>query len=63
MNEILKKGKIRELKQNLSETDFKILKCYEANLLNEQMPYDVLELISQRKEWRRQLNEIEEPIR
>jgi hypothetical protein len=51
--------RIRDLKLFLSQTDFKIIKCYEAQLLNIEMPYDFIELIKQREEWRKELNNIQ----
>jgi hypothetical protein len=48
-----------ELLNFLKETDFKILKCYEAQLIGEQPPYNVNELVAQRKAWRKELNELE----
>jgi hypothetical protein len=54
--------RIRDLKQFLFETDFKIIKCYEAQLLEEEMPYDFKELISLRRSWRQELNLLQEEI-
>ncbi len=54
--------RLRDLKLFLSETDFKIIKCYEAFLLKEDMPYNYQELIAQRKAWREEINELENEI-
>lgn len=54
--------RIRDLKLFLSETDFKIIKCYEAQLLEKEMPYDFKELIKQREEWREELNLLQQEI-
>jgi hypothetical protein len=54
--------RIRDLKKFLFETDFKIIKCYEAQLLEEEMPYDFKELISLRRSWRQELNLLQEEI-
>lgn len=51
---------ILTLKTALSETDFMIFKCYEASLSNEPMPYNLEELLAERKSWRKQINELEE---
>jgi hypothetical protein len=54
--------RIRDLKLFLSQTDFKIIKCYEAQLLNIEMPYDFIELIKQREEWREELRTLQESL-
>jgi hypothetical protein len=59
MNLIVKKGRIRELKQMLLESDYKIIKCFEAQLLKEQMPYDYEALIEERNAWRKEIEELE----
>jgi len=51
--------KINELKLKLNETDYQVIKCYEASLLNEEMPYNLQELLAQRKAWREQINALE----
>lgn len=56
---IQEKAKIRELKENLQNTDFKVLKCYEASMLDEPLPYDLPELVAERRAWRAELNELE----
>ena len=53
------KMKIRNIKQSLEDTDFKVLKCYEASVLGETLPYDIVELSKQRKQWRLELSELE----
>lgn len=42
--------------------DWKITKCYEASLKNEPLPYDIDDLIAQRKAIRVRINEIEEQL-
>lgn len=54
--------RLRDLKLFLLESDFKIIKCYEAQLLDEEMPYDFRELITLRRAWREELNLLEEEI-
>jgi hypothetical protein len=51
--------KILELKKQLETTDYKVIKCYEAQLLNEEMPYNLQELLAQRKAWREEINALE----
>jgi hypothetical protein len=53
--EEIKHEKIVFLKEQLANTDFKVIKCYEAQLLDIEMPYDFKELIRQREEWREEL--------
>jgi hypothetical protein len=47
------------LKTLLEQSDYKIIKCYEASLLEEEMPYNLQELLAQRKAWREQINALE----
>lgn len=54
---------IWELKAKLSETDYKILKCSEASLKGEEMPYDLDAVVAERDGWRAQINELEEKIK
>lgn len=51
--------RIQALKDKLSSTDYKIMKCYEATMLKEALPYDVSELHIQRQAWRDDINELE----
>jgi hypothetical protein len=55
----IQRGRLRDLKQNLIETDYKIIKCYEASLIGEALPYNINELIQQRNQWRVEINELE----
>jgi hypothetical protein len=48
-----------KLKSLLSQTDYKIIKCYESQLSNEEMPYNLQELLTQRKAWRDEIKAIE----
>jgi hypothetical protein len=47
------------LKQQLNLTDYRVIKCYEAQLLQEEMPYDLQTLLAQRKAWRDEINQLE----
>lgn len=51
--------RISYLKKQLKKDDYKVIKCYEAQLLNEEMPYDLQELLIQRKAWRDEINTLE----
>jgi hypothetical protein len=55
----IKLGRLEELKNFLKETDYKVIKCYEASLLNEEIPYNLQELLAQRKAWRDEINALE----
>jgi hypothetical protein len=56
---IKKEHRLPQLKKLLQETDYKVIKCYEAELGNEQMPYNLQELLAERKAWRDEINAIE----
>jgi hypothetical protein len=58
-NKTQKYYRIQNLKLLLQESDYKITKCYEASLLNEEIPYNLQELLTQRKAWREEINAIE----
>lgn len=50
---------IAELKQQLSATDYKVIKCAECQLMGEEMPYDVADLHAERQAIRDQINLLE----
>ena len=52
--------KIAELKKQLSDTDYKVIKCAECQLLGEEMPYDVAELHAERQAIRDEINNLEQ---
>jgi hypothetical protein len=54
-----REARIWELKDQLAQGDYKIIKCTEAQLTNEPMPYNVAELVAERNELRREINELE----
>jgi hypothetical protein len=51
--------RIWELKDQLAQGDYKIIKCAEAQLMGEEMPYDVAELVAERNAMRAEINELE----
>ena len=51
--------RIWELKDQLAQGDYKIIKCAEAQLMGEEMPYNVGFLVTQRNQWRKEINELE----
>lgn len=50
---------ITALKEQLSSTDYKIIKCSEASLVGEELPYDISALHVERQTIRSQINELE----
>lgn len=54
---------VEELKRHLFNTDYKIIKCFEAFLAAKhpdiEMPYDIDSIITERQEYRNRINEIE----
>lgn len=50
---------IAQLKEELSSTDYKIIKCSEASLVGEELPYDVQALHAERQALRDKINELE----
>lgn len=51
--------RIWQLKDLLAQGDYKIIKCAEAQLTNEPMPYDVATLVAERNAMRAEINELE----
>lgn len=50
---------IAKLKAQLESTDYKIIKCSEAQLVGEELPYDISELHAERQALRDRINELE----
>ena len=50
---------ISKLKAQLESTDYKIIKCSEAQLMGEELPYDISELHAERQALRDRINELE----
>jgi DNA-binding protein YbaB len=57
---------ISELEKKLSDSheygDWKIIKCYEASLKKEELPYDLDKLMEQRQSVRDEINELQEEL-
>lgn len=51
--------KINEYKAFLDNTDYKVMKCYEATLLNLPLPYSMDEVHEIRQDYRDKINELE----
>lgn len=50
--------KIEDMKLSLSNTDYKVTKCYESTMLGEELPYDLIQLASERTLIRAEINRI-----
>lgn len=50
---------IELLESELKKTDYKVIKCYEASLLGESLPYDVDTLREERQNVRDKINDLE----
>lgn len=53
------RNQIKTLEAELASTDYQVIKCYEASLLGEAMPYDVVTLTSARQLKRDKINELQ----
>lgn len=51
--------RIWELKDQLAQGDYKVIKCAEAQLTGEPMPYDIEALVAERNAMRAEINELE----
>lgn len=56
------KKEIAALKQSLSDSDYKIIKCYETALLGDELPYNITDLHTERQSIRDKINELEENL-
>ena len=52
-------GEIDAIKAELSETDYQVIKCYEASLVGEELPYDIKALHKDRDLKRAEINTLE----
>lgn len=55
-----KKAEIQGLKLELEDSDYKVIKCAEAYLCGEELPYDIQELHKERNVHRAIINELEQ---
>lgn len=53
---------IDELKQKLRDTDYRVIKCSEAQLVGETMPYNVAELRKERQDIRDRISSLEQKV-
>ena len=56
------KKEIIALKNELSGGDYRVIKCYEAALANQESPYDIDTLHSERQLLRDKINELEQKL-
>ena len=56
-------NKITSLKQQLADTDYKVIKNMEAQLVNEELPYDSVTLHAERQALRDKINKLEELLK
>lgn len=55
----LNEQRVWKLKDLLAQGDYKIIKCAEAQLTGEPMPYDIEALVAERNAMRAEINELE----
>lgn len=51
--------RIVRLKQTLADSDYKVIKCAEAQMAGAELPYNITELHAERQELRDMINELE----
>lgn len=54
---------VEALEKELSKTDYKVIKAYEASLIGEQIPYDFNQVHADRQELRDKINSLEELLK
>ena len=57
--QLSKQREIHSLKRTLSTTDYKVIKCMEAYLCGEELPYNIEELHEERNTQRAEINTLE----
>ena len=50
------------LKSELQESDYKVIKCAEAMIINAELPYNMTELHNERQALRDKINELESEV-
>ena len=58
--EVAKQREASRLRRSLSTTDYKVIKCMEAYLCGEALPYDIEALHAERNAQRNEINKLEE---
>lgn len=54
--------RISFLKNEIAKSDYKIVRCYESQLLGIEMPYDVQQVASERQTIRQEIKDLEEVV-
>jgi hypothetical protein len=62
-NKLFAIKKIEELKELLNNSDYKVMKCYEAFMRQQTLPYNLEQLSTQRDAWRAEINQLEEELK
>ena len=57
--DIAKQREIMHLKRQLENSDYKVIKCMEATLCGESLPYDIDTLHGEREAIRKEINDLE----
>jgi hypothetical protein len=57
------RARVLDLINNLKDTDYQIIKCYEAFMRQLPLPYNLEELSAQRDAWRAEINQLEEELK
>jgi hypothetical protein len=57
------RARVLDLINNLKDTDYQIIKCYEAFMRQQPLPYNLEELSAQRDAWRAEINQLEEELK
>lgn len=60
--EITKQQEALRLRRSLFTTDYKVIKCMEAYLCGEELPYDIVELHTERNAQRAEINRLEDTV-
>ena len=50
---------IDSLKEELTNSDYQVIKCYESSMLGKTLPYDLVKLTSERQSIRDKINDLE----
>jgi hypothetical protein len=57
-----KSRRVELLKKQLNDTDYKVVKCYEAFMQQLPLPYNLEELATERDAWRAEINQLEQEL-
>lgn len=53
---------IRDLEAKLGATDYQVIKCSEAQILGDEMPYDMEKIHAERQAIRNEINELQKEL-